>query len=194
MSVELTDAIEAVKSHKRGYEQIRQGIDLLAMTRARADFGMAYLNLIDMFVAKAEAEDQRDPAWAARGAGRKKLAGTKPHDNRLRDAWDYYQASRKSGDDAAITGAREAWRQAFVAWLQDSVAEMAREDDRHVEELQRRLDEAGRLDPDDAFPAPPGSRVEALVRASRERERERRVTGDKMRGYGGLQAWRPAGR
>lgn len=75
MSVELTDAIEAVKSHKRGYEQIRQGIDLLAMTRARADFGMAYLNLIDMFVAKAEAEDQRDPAWAARGAGRKKLAG-----------------------------------------------------------------------------------------------------------------------
>lgn len=50
------------------------------------------------------------------------------------------------------------------------------------------MDESGRIDPDDTLRSEPRNRVEELVRASREREREESIRHETAR-YGGMIGW-----
>jgi len=121
VSGDLVQATEAIRLHRQGYERLRHGIDLLAITKARNDYGMACLAWIDLCVSKAESDDQHDPVWAARSfeRGRPVFTGGKPRDVQVREAWLDYQSARIGADLETIGRAREAWRVAFVAWLQD---------------------------------------------------------------------------
>jgi hypothetical protein len=177
--------------HKQSDDRLRRGMDLLVITRARTDWGLAVLEWIEASVALAEAEDRQDPVRAATTRrDQKTLEVADPGRSHCDRSWDDYQEVRKTCDQAAVTAVRAVWRDAFVSWFQGLAAQRATEDQRHVQELRHRLDDSERLDPGDAFPAPPSGLAEELVHASRERARQESIRRDTMRGFG----WRPAGR
>jgi hypothetical protein len=129
-----------------GYYRLRQGLNTVAITRARTECVFAILAWIDTVAAEAAAEDRQDPAFAASASAARqvfKVAG--PCNAACEHLWRSYQAARKCGGEAAITAARAAWRDAFVVGCQELAVRWAKEDDRHVEELHQRLDEGHRL-------------------------------------------------
>lgn len=186
------EAFKRVRMHAPGYDRIRRGRNPEAIAKARSEYGMAVLEWIEASVAVAEAEDRRDPVWAGEaGRTRDMFQNAGPGHARCDQAWRDYQKARLAGNVEAIAAARADWRITFVSWLQEWSAQLAAEDEWHVAELLSRLDEAGRVDPQDAFPSPPSSRAEELVRIARERERRDSIRRDSAR-YAGLQSWRPA--
>src|SRR5262249_34006063 len=151
------------------------------------------LELIESAVACAEAEDHKDPVWAAMSArGRTMFGSADPAHAEAEMAWRDYQEIRQTRNLAAIDAAPTRWRVEFVGWFQQLAERRAAEDEQHAQELRRRQDDSQRLDPGDAFPKP-GSRAAELVRASRERERRAAISRDQMRGQPGPGGWRPAG-
>jgi hypothetical protein len=187
----LSAAFDRVRMHKHGYDRLRRGKDILVITRARTDWGLAVLEWIEASVALAEAEDRRDPVWAGTARHRQQaLKVADPSRSQCDRSWSDYQEARRTGDQAAVTVARAAWRDACVTWFQGLAAQRATEDQQHAQELRHRLDDSERLDPEDAFPSPPSSLAEELVRAGKERARQESIRRDTMRGLG----WRPVGR
>jgi hypothetical protein len=185
------EARDRVRMHQNGYDRLRRGRDILATTRARAEWGLAVLEFVDANVALAEAEDRRNPSWAAMKSGRKMFGITKPSHALCEKAWQDYQEIRKTGSVTAIDAARARWREEFVTWFQDLATLRAKEDAQHAQELRGRLDDSERLDADDAFPRQ-RSRASELVHAAREREREESIRRDGLRNQVGLEGWRPA--
>jgi hypothetical protein len=175
----VRDARDAIGRNGQAYARLRTGLDARATARAHTEFGFATLEFVNACLALAEAEDCVDPVWAAaRNRSRPMFTVAGPrHDQ----AWSEYQEARRTGDQAAIAVARGVWRDVLVDWQLQLHKQRALEDEEHVKNLSRRLDESTRLHPGDAFPPPPRSRREEVVRASRERERQesiRRVNGD----------------
>lgn len=189
------EALERVRLHQRSYSRLRCGRDIRAITPARTEWGLAVLEWINALVAWAEAADRRNPVWAAAEArGLTMFRTADPSHAECEQAWADYQEARRMGDQAAVTAARDAWYATLVDWHRELTSRRAEEDEQHVEDLLRSLDASDRLDPSDAFPPPPGSRAAELVRASRERARVESVRRDRMRSWGPLGGWRPAGR
>jgi hypothetical protein len=172
----LREALESVGMHKRSHEQLRTRLDFRATARARNDLGLAALEVVNIIVAVAEAEDRLDPVWAeSRNRGRPMFAAAGPGHDRCEQAWRAYQQARKTGDHGAIAVARELWRDELVDWHVQLHEQRCSEDQERAEKLSWRVDESTRLDAGDAFPAEPHSRREAVVRASRERERQESI-------------------
>jgi hypothetical protein len=176
----VREAQAAVGRHGQHYARLRTALDIRATTRAHSELGCAVLEFVNACVALAEAEDRIDPVWAAarsRGRPMSTTAGG-GHD----EAWREYQEARRTGDQDAVAAARGVWRNALVDWQLQLHKRRAAEDQEKVEKLSRRLDESTRQHPGIAFPPPPRSRREAVVRAAREREREQSI----RRAGGGL--------
>jgi len=176
-------AYSRVRMHQASYFKIRGGVNRAAIARARADWGLAVLEWIDACVAEAEAEDRRDPLWAAYRSRRTATGSSRDCDR----AWHAYQEIRKTRDQAAVTAARAAWRTALVDWMQELAARRAAEDEQSAAQVQQRLDEAGArvgVHPSTA------NRARKLVHASREREREDSIRRSMMRDAG-LPGWEP---
>ena len=196
-----------VRMQQNAYAQIRRGREEIATTRARSEWGLAILEFIEATVAHAEARDRRDPAWAAMTADGKSMFGTAtPGHVPCDKAWREYQEARRTGNITKIEAARAAWRDELVSWFQALAIRSATEDQRHLAKLRGQLDDGDRplrdhqneedeSDPIEDLP-PVSSRVEELVRASLERERQEAIRLAEERyqdGLQGLQGWRPAG-
>jgi hypothetical protein len=199
MSTEITldapnvrEATERFKARWRGYQHARQGVNLADITRARAEFGMACLEWIEVLVARAERDDERDPQRAAILDSGTTIPVSTSRDRALLEASIAYRDSRLTGIGEAIVASRGAYRLALVTWLEDLDRQLAGEDEQHVADLLSRLDESDRFDPQDAFSEPPISHAEALVRESRERDRERHLMPGGGYDYGSLSGWRSA--
>jgi hypothetical protein len=163
----VREARDATRRHGAAYARLRTGLDKRATTRAHNEFSFAILEFVNACVALAEAEDRVDPVWAAaRNHGQPMSTVAGPDCDQ---AWCDYQVVRQSGDRDAIEAARHVWRDAFVDWQLQLHKRRVVEDQDHAEKVSRRLDDSKRLHPGDAFPPPPRSRSESLVRESRER-------------------------
>jgi hypothetical protein len=179
------EAYSRVSMHQRGYAKLRPGVNRTATARARADWGLAVLEWIDACIAEAEAEDRRDPVWAASRGRRMPARGSRSCDQ----AWHDYQKVRETRDQPAITAARDAWRTALVDWMQQLAARFAAEDDQNAARAQQRLDEAGPTA--DCIRPRAASRAQELIHESREREREQSIRRSMMRDAH-LPGWTPA--
>jgi hypothetical protein len=173
----VREARDAIARHDQDYARLRMRLDTRAIARAHTEVGFAVLEFVHACVALAEAEDRVDPVWAA-ARNREPVSTVAGHAHD--QAWCNYQEARRSGDRDVIDAARGRWRDELLDWQLQLHERRAVEDQQQAENLSRRLDESKWLRPRDAFPPPPRSRSEELVRESRERERResiRRSTG-----------------
>jgi len=168
----VSEARDAIGRHDEAYSRLRTRLDRSATARAHTELGFAVFEFVNACVALAEAEDRVDPVWAA---ARNRHPVSTVAGPALDQAWEDYQEVRRSGDRDAIDAARGRWGDAFLDWQLQLRKRRAVEDEQQAENLSRRLDESKRLHPREAFPPPPRSRSEELVRESRERERRESI-------------------
>jgi len=106
-----------VVEHQHNHDRLRHRLSIRATNRARAEWGLAFGELIDAIVALARAMDDRDPRQAAMACdGRWVLFSrdTSGHEQ-CDQTWGVYQEARRSNDRAAIDSARDDWRDSLVA-------------------------------------------------------------------------------
>ena len=186
------EAMLRVRMHQNSYSQVRLGRDSLATTRARSEWGLAVLELIEASVNLAQAKDNRSLPWAAdTGYGGKVFRSAGPGHEPLERAWADYQEIRRTGNAAAAGFARDRWRAEFVGWFQQLAARRATEDEAHVQKLRGQLDDSQRLGAVKDMTGP-SQGAERVVRASLEWERAESIRRAKIRDETGLGGWRPA--
>jgi hypothetical protein len=138
---EVRDSLDRVRMSQRGYARTRHRASPALVTQARTDWGLAVLEWIEASVALAEAEDARDPAWAA-SAARRTTAPAGPVRGRIESSWERYQQVRKNGGPEQVARARGQWREALVDWFQGLAQQRAAEDGQRAAARRAERDQA----------------------------------------------------